>query len=73
MVMNTWFGANAPYKRFAEQNLGAGGIHFRRAYQIKGSPRGLTRGEFITCCEEEKLTKLRDGRAFHIKNGTLFG
>ncbi len=34
----------------------------------------ITSGQvFITCCEEEKLAKLRDGKAFHIKNGTLFG
>ena len=26
---------------------------------------------FITCCEEEKLAQLREGRAFHIKNGVL--
>lgn len=26
---------------------------------------------FITCCEEEKLAQLREGRAFHIKNGSL--
>ncbi len=34
----------------------------------------ITSGQvFITCCEEEKLARLRDGRVFHIKNGTLFG
>ena len=37
--------ANAAYKRFAKQNLGAGRIHFARAFKWKGSPRGLTRGE----------------------------
>jgi len=26
---------------------------------------------FITCCEEEKLANLREGMAFHIKNGQL--
>lgn len=26
---------------------------------------------FITCCEEEKLSNLREGRAFHIRNGSL--
>ena len=32
----------------------------------------ITSGQvFITCCEEEKLAQLREGRAFHIKNGTL--
>ncbi len=71
--MNACFGASAPYKCFAEQNLGAGGIHFRRADQIKGPPRGLTRGEFITCCEEEKLAGLREGRAFRVKDGVLSG
>ena len=32
----------------------------------------ITSGQvFITCCEEEKLAQLREGRAFHIKNGGL--
>ena len=26
---------------------------------------------FITCCEEEKLANLKEGKAFHIKNGAL--
>ena len=26
---------------------------------------------FITCCEEEKLANLREGKAFHIRNGQL--
>lgn len=26
---------------------------------------------FITCCEEEKLANLKEGKAFHIKDGTL--
>jgi len=33
----------------------------------------ITSGQvFITCCEEEKLAKLRDGRAFHIRDGQLW-
>ena len=32
----------------------------------------ITSGQvFITCCEEEKLANLREGKAFHIKNGKL--
>ncbi len=32
----------------------------------------ITSGQvFITCCEEEKLTRLREGRAFRVKDGTL--
>lgn len=32
----------------------------------------ITSGQvFITCCEEEKLAQLREGKAFHIKNGAL--
>ncbi len=32
----------------------------------------ITSGQvFITCCEEEKLAQLREGRAFRIKNGIL--
>ena len=32
----------------------------------------ITSGQvFITCCEEEKLATLREGRAFRIKNGML--
>lgn len=32
----------------------------------------ITAGQvFITCCEEEKLAQLREGKAFHIKNGVL--
>ena len=32
----------------------------------------ITSGQvFITCCEEEKLAQLREGRAFRIKNGAL--
>lgn len=32
----------------------------------------ITSGQvFITCCEEEKLARLKDGKAFHIQNGTL--
>ncbi|MBD5133389.1 MAG: DNA replication/repair protein RecF [Clostridiales bacterium] len=32
----------------------------------------ITSGQvFITCCEEEKLAKLREGRAFHISGGKL--
>ena len=26
---------------------------------------------FITCCEEEKLANLREGKAFHVRNGQL--
>ena len=26
---------------------------------------------FITCCEEERLTALREGRVFRVKNGTI--
>ena len=32
----------------------------------------ITSGQvFITCCEEEKLAKLRDGKAFRVKDGSL--
>ena len=32
----------------------------------------ITSGQvFITCCEEEKLAQLKEGKAFHIKNGML--
>ncbi len=32
----------------------------------------ITSGQvFITCCEEEKLARLRDGRAFHVKQGEI--
>ncbi len=32
----------------------------------------ITSGQvFITCCEEEKLAQLRQGRAFRVKNGAL--
>ena len=32
----------------------------------------ITSGQvFITCCEEEKLTRLETGKAFHIRNGQL--
>ena len=32
----------------------------------------ITSGQvFITCCEEEKLGQLKEGTAFHIKNGML--
>ena len=32
----------------------------------------ITSGQvFITCCEEEKLVQLRQGAAFHVKNGTI--
>ena len=32
----------------------------------------ITSGQvFITCCEEEKLARLRDGKAFHVKQGQL--
>lgn len=34
----------------------------------------ITDGQvFITCCEEEKLVRLRDGKAFHVKDGQLYG
>ena len=34
----------------------------------------ITSGQvFITCCEEEKLARLRDGKAFYVKDGTLVG
>ena len=34
----------------------------------------ITSGQvFITCCEEEKLARLKEGRAFYIENGTLKG
>ena len=26
---------------------------------------------FITCCEEERLAALREGRVFRVKNGTI--
>jgi len=26
---------------------------------------------FITCCEEEKLDRLREGKVFHIRGGAL--
>ena len=32
----------------------------------------ITSGQvFITCCEEEKLARLKDGKAFRVKDGTL--
>lgn len=32
----------------------------------------ITSGQvFITCCEEEKLTKLREGKAFRVRDGVL--
>ena len=32
----------------------------------------ITSGQvFITCCEEEKLARLKDGKAFHVKDGQL--
>lgn len=32
----------------------------------------ITSGQvFITCCEEEKLARLKDGKAFRIKDGML--
>ena len=34
----------------------------------------ITSGQvFITCCEEEKLARLRDGKAFRVTNGQLIG
>ncbi|MFG6352003.1 MAG: DNA replication/repair protein RecF [Oscillospiraceae bacterium] len=34
----------------------------------------ITSGQvFITCCEEEKLARLREGKAFHVKHGRLEG
>ena len=70
--MNTCFGAHAPYKIFAKQKSWRRPNSLRPSIQIRlGSPRGLTRGEFITCCEEEKLATLKEGKAFHIKNGML--
>ena len=34
----------------------------------------ITSGQvFITCCEEEKLARLRDGKAFHVRDGMLIG
>ena len=34
----------------------------------------ITSGQvFITCCEEEKLARLREGRAFRVTNGQLIG
>ena len=33
----------------------------------------ITSGQvFITCCEEEKLSRLREGKAFHVRGGALF-
>ena len=33
----------------------------------------ITSGQvFITCCEEEKLARLREGRAFHVRDGVLY-
>lgn len=33
----------------------------------------ITSGQvFITCCEEEKLARLRGGRAFYVREGALF-
>ena len=33
----------------------------------------ITSGQvFITCCEEEKLARLREGKAFRVKDGVLF-
>ena len=33
----------------------------------------ITAGQvFITCCEEEKLARLREGRAFHVRDGVLY-
>lgn len=71
-MINTCFGVNAPYKHFFKRkNLGAGRIHFDRAIKMEGAPWGLTHGVFITCCEEEKLANLKEGKAFRIKNGQL--
>ena len=33
----------------------------------------ITSGQvFITCCEEEKLARLREGGAFRVRDGQLF-
>ena len=33
----------------------------------------ITSGQvFITCCEEEKLARLREGKAFYVRDGSLF-
>ena len=34
----------------------------------------ITSGQvFITCCEEEKLARLKEGKAFCVKDGKLIG
>ena len=58
----TWGGAYAPSKRFGPQaqNLDAGGIHFRRADQIPGSPSGNSLTGHAAKERYEHLTKLVD-------------
>ena len=42
--------------------------HKRQAFVLNRIQGGQV---FITCCEEEKLATLREGKAFRIKNGML--
>ncbi len=42
--------------------------HRRQEYVLNRITSGQV---FITCCEEEKLAKLRAGKAFHIHDGRL--
>ena len=45
---NQKIGAFAPYKRFAQQNLGGGRIHFARAFQF---PAGIQKRGHNICCD----------------------
>ena len=59
-------------KRFAAgKTLAQGQFTCPEHVKSMGPPRGLTRGEFITCCEEEKTERLTGGAVFHIQDGKL--
>ena len=71
-MRKTWFGASAPYKHFCGAKILAQTEFISVEQDDAGAPAGpWPVGNFITCCEEEKLAKLRAGKAFHIHDGRL--
>ena len=71
-MRKTWFGASAPYKHFCKAKILSQTEFISVEQDDSGAPAGpWPVGNFITCCEEEKLEGLEGGAAFHINGGAL--
>ena len=71
--MNTWYRLERAAQAFLRsKNLGEGRIDSARSKLNQGSRKSEAFvGQFITCCEEDRLEELLKGKVFHIHDGNV--